>query len=226
MKLSHNTVVTAITVALVCGGAWASDLTLLVDPMFGSTENTGASASVSLSFLDRGKSDVLAITIENTTPPEIGAALTAIGLELPEAFDFYLKFAPGGSGNYFDTLLYNERFSPGWLNAPDGYDIVISGDDSFLGQGPRGAPMAGESETISLYLGDTGLSASDLARSAIDFYMTDRDNFLVGRFQRVGRNGEDSDKVRGGVPEPATGLLLLAGSWALFGRRRTRLLRP
>ena len=46
----------------------AAELGLIIDPMFGSTEDTGSSALITLSFMERGKDDVLSITIENTTP--------------------------------------------------------------------------------------------------------------------------------------------------------------
>ena len=46
----------------------AAELGLIIDPMFGSTEDTGSSASITMSFMERGKDDVLSITIENTTP--------------------------------------------------------------------------------------------------------------------------------------------------------------
>jgi len=196
----------------------AATVELLIDPRFGSTENTGAAARLLLEFTTVGLEDRLSVTIENTTPPEIGAFVTAVGLELPEAFGKEPTWAPGGQSAYFTYLLFDVSFPPPWLNATGGYDMVISGDPSFLGQSPTGAPASGESQTVVLNLGHTGHSADTLAHIARSFYADESLTLIVGRFQTVGSNGEDSDKVRGGIPEPTTCLLLACGMLAC-GRR-------
>ena len=204
---------------LASAGAEASTVTLFVDPIGGaSTENTGASATLTLDFANLGADDRLTITIENTTPPEIGSKLTAVGLELPASLSLAPVFAGPNPDGYFDTLTFDHSVSPSWLDAPGGYDLMITGDGNFLGGNPNGAPVAGESATITLNLGHTGWSASELASTFRGFFAGEEDNFTIARFQAVGPDGEGSDKVTGVIPEPAT--LVLLGLGALAVRRR------
>lgn len=203
-----------------CAGlASAAPIQLFIDPMFGSTENTGARASLLLSFDTDGMSDLMTIAIQNTTPPEVGALLTAVGLELPPVLGQDPVFAAGGIAAYFDRLSFDTSVAPPHFNAPGGYDLMITSDGNFLGGNPQGAPAAGQTQTVILDLGDTGLSPQELTDAARDFYFAQTHNFLVGRFQAVGSFGEDSDKVLGGVPEPGMVVLMLCGVAAMLRRR-------
>lgn len=197
----------------------ASIVHLTIDPQFGSTESTGATAVVSLEFFEQGDSVRLRVAIENTTPTQIGSRLTAIGIELPSVVA-PIAFAPLGTSGYFDELTFDVDMSPGWLNAPAGFDVVISSDGNLLGGNPNGAPRAGESQTVVLDLGDTGLTPSELAESVTAFYQELPVPHVVGRFQAVGPGGEDSDKVAGMVPEPS-GLALLLIAMTCLSRRRS-----
>jgi hypothetical protein len=210
--------VVAVSLFLVTS-AHASMIQLFIDPGFGSTENTGSTATLTLDFSEQGTDDYLTVIIQNTTPPEIGSKLTAAGLELPDLQSLPATFAPGGTSSYFDVLSMDYSILPGWLDAPGGYDVVISSDGNFLGGNPNGAPMAGESQTIVLNLGDTGLAQTDLVAAFEDLYAGSDDRYAIGRFQAVGPDEEDSDEVGGRVPEPATIVLLALGGLAL--RRRS-----
>ncbi len=202
------------------GGAAASPIQLFIDPMFGSTENTGARASLLISFDADGMSELMTIAITNTTPPEVGSLLTAVGLELPATLGSNFGFAPGGTAFFYDRLSFDVSVSPPHFDAPGGYDLMITSDGNFLGGNPQGAPAAGQTQTVILDLGDTGLSPQELTDAARDFYFAQTHNFLIGRFQAVGSFGEDSDKVLGGVPEPGMVVLMLCGLAVML--RRTR----
>jgi hypothetical protein len=211
----------AVLVSFVIGGpARASMIQLLIDPVNGSTENTGSTATLTFDFTEQGPDDYLSVIIENTTSTAIGSSLTAVGFELPDVLSLPLAFAPGGTSAYFDELTYDVSVSPGWLNALNGYDVMITSDGDFLGGNPNGAPRAGESQTVILNLGDTGMTPSGLSDAFMNLYMARDGLHAIGRFQSVGPNGADSDKVGGRVPEPATLALLALGGLALQARRR------
>ncbi len=211
----------AMGVVFVGLAAQAPAFDLFIDPRFGSTENTGSTAKLTFDFSEHGDEDLLRILIENTTPLKIGSKLTAVGVELPDWLIQPPSLVPGVGTGYFGTLTFNDSVSPGWLDAPGGYDLMITSDGSFLGGNPHGAPTAGARESILLSLGDTGMTPNQLDMRFHDFYTEFDGRSAIGRFQAVGPNGERSDKVGGGVPEPASGVLLALGAIALLRPRRT-----
>lgn len=204
--------------ACACAGAQASTITLLIDPSFGSTEDTGATARLLLSFSENGADELLHVIIENTTPPSIGSLLTAVGFEVPDSWA--ASFAAGGTSTYFDELDLDVPVSPGWLNAVDGYDLMVTSDGNFEGGSPQGAPTAGESQSVVMNLGDTGSTPEELFTTFADFYAQQEGDFVIGRFQAVGPGGNLSDKVGGGLPEPGTLLLVASGGLLVASRRR------
>ena len=214
----------ALATLLVGVAAEASNISVFMDPTTGhSAENTGATATLILDFADGVGEDYLTITIENTTPVEIGSSLTGVGLELPDSLSLSPVFADFGTSDYFDTLTFDQSLPPPvWIDAPGGYDLVITSDGNFGGGNPAGAPLAGETQTVKLSLGDTGQSATALEDTFLEFYINTPDNFTVARFQAVGPDGEDSDKVTGVIPEPATLALLALGGLAICRRRYVR----
>ena len=217
--LALGAVVVCTAAALPASG---STVSLAIDPTYGSTESTGATAAVVLEFTQVGFEEFLSVTIENTTPLDIGSSLTAVGLEFPDTLSLAAELAPGGASAYFDELTFGVSVSPGWLDAPGGYDLLISSDGNFEGGSPRGAPLAGESQSVLLSLGDTLLAPIDLAIAFADFYAGTSGRFSIARFQAVGPDGEWSDKVGGHTPEPSTALLLGLGSIVLLTRRPVR----
>ncbi len=180
-----------------------------------STENTGVSGLLTLSFSEDAGVDYLTVTIANTTPDSIGGKLTAVGLEIPDALANLPVFAAGGASAYFDALNYNVGVSPGWMNAPGGYDLMITSDGNFEGGSPLGAPAAGQEQTVKLSLGSVSYSPEELGDLFSDFYINTADHYAIARFQSVGIDGEWSDKVLGvHTPEPSSCLLLVAaGCW-------------
>lgn len=212
----------ALPLGLACAFARAGSVDLFIDPSFGSTEETGATALVSLAFSDAGLTQLMTVTMENSTPVEIGSRLTAVGFELPAGLAFAPSFAAEGRSDYFDVLTFAHSVSPPWLDAPGGFDLMITSDGNFLGGNPNGAPKAGEVQTVMLDLGDTGMSPGELEASFRTFYETELTHVAIGRFQSVGPNGEGSDKVAGRIPEPSTLVLLACGALSLSFRRRRK----
>ena len=208
---------------LFAPAAWAIPIDLLADPSFGSTNGTGATALVSLSFSEEGTDDLMTVSIWNTTPVSIGSKLTAVGLEIPYWVSTGIDFAKDGQSSYFDTLTFNESVTPWWLDAPGGYDLMITSDGKFQGGNPKGAPAAGEMQTVVLSLSDTGLSTTELRNEFARYYASLTDNYMIVRFQAVGPGGNLSDIVVGRcTPEPSSLGLLVLGAAALVLRRGGR----
>ncbi|MGB9623581.1 MAG: PEP-CTERM sorting domain-containing protein [Phycisphaerae bacterium] len=212
----------AVVVLVLTAGLRAGPIVIHVDPVWGSTDNTGATAEITLTFSEIGAEDLLAVTVTNTTSAAIGSTLTAVGFEMPPWLNLAPAFAPGGTSSYFDRLTFNAAVSPGYLDAPGGYDVMITSDGSFEGGNPRGGPTAGQSQTVTLTLGDTGLTASGLASAFIDYYESLATHYAIARFQAVGPRGNLSDKVGGHAPEPATVLGFAIGAIVCFGMKRSR----
>ena len=220
MRIGGKPLGMTLAMGLVGVTAPALAFELFIDPYFGSTENTGSTAKLTFEFSAHGPEDLLTNLIANTTPPKIGSKLTALGLELPTWLIQPPSLVAALEEVYFDTLTFNDSVSPGWLNAPGGYDLMITSEGSFLGGNPNGAPTAGARESVMLSLGDTGMTPEQLDLRFHEFFAGLDDRAAIARFQAVGPDGGGSDKVAGGVPEPASIILLALGALALLRPRR------
>lgn len=198
----------------------ATMISVTVDPIYGSAGDTGATALVEFSFIEDGANDLLLVAIHNTTPASIGSKLTAVGFEWPASLALPLSYAEGGQSVYFDEIDFHVNVSPFWLNASGGYDVMITSDGKFEGGSPLGAPSAGETQSIILNLGDTGLNPNQLSATLGDWYADPENISVIVRFQAVA--GDLSDKVISRTPEPAGMVLLGLSPLALCVRRRAR----
>lgn len=180
----------------------------------GSTENTGAAGRLTLDFSTNGSDDYLSILVENVTPALIGGRLTAVGLEYPDSLAAPTLQTPS---SYFDELNLNVSIAPPGLDAPGGYDVLITSDMNFEGGSSMGAP--GSAQTVVLNFGDTGLTSTELMDLFMNFYSGFSGRYAIARFQSLLNGG--SDKVCGRlVPEPGTLALLALGAAAAIRRGR------
>ncbi len=182
------------------------------------TPATGASARTELSFSDVGGQVKINFNFRNTTGEltAFGAGattskLTGVGIDLIS------NTGVSGfvSGTSLNTLISNAPLSPYGI-----FDIAIADNGNFLGGNANGALAEGQTDTASLILSGTGLSAVNL-ESAFLTGFSDKSLNFVARFQQVNA-GEGSDKLLGGciggsdqcgtsVPEPVTLALLGLG---------------
>lgn len=216
-------VLSVIAVAGFCSAAQAAPIVLFLDPSFGSTEHTGATGALTLSFTEDMDDDWLHIEIANTTPPEVGSKLTAAVIEVPDFLGGGLTFADGGTSDYFDMLTFDADISPPWLNAVGGYDLMFTSDGNFEGGNPNGGPTPGLSQQVVVNLGDTGRTPMELESAFRSFYLDPAGHVAAGRFQSVGPDGEGSDKIAGGIPEPGTLALMSCAALAMLRRNRRRI---
>lgn len=211
----------AFAVSIASGvTAHAAPVVFYIDPIYGSAENTGATAQITLGFFEVGVDDWMSVQITNTTSPSIGGIMTALGFEVPALVSLPITFAPGGIGTYFDELNFHFNVVPSSLNAPGGYDVMITSDNNFEGGSAMGGPGPGQTQTVVLNLGNTGMTAAQLEAAFLGFYVSRPDPYVIARFQSVGPGGQLSDKVIGHIPEPTTLALLLMGVATLRRRRR------
>jgi hypothetical protein len=212
--LATSTVLTTLATP-----AQAFDVNL--SPTIGSTENTGASASLDFNFSQSGVDTFLELGIRNTTDGSLGlgatqATLVGVGFELP---------TPAPSFTY-DPLL--STFTQTYFNQnatlqPYGtFDIGIrsnsNGNGTFAGGNPQQGLTAGQSTTVRFTFANQ--NAANLATSFQTLFAnsTNANPLIVGRFQQVNAGG-GSDKVVGGltpeaVPSPPIVLgMLTAGAF-------------
>ncbi len=183
----------------------------------------------------------LDLTLANTT---LGTS-TLVGA----AFDFpsQVAFDFNNLSNYYNanSTDYTLVFEDPTLQPFGSFDIGIrtnangrNGNNSFAGGNPRGGLLAGESATVSFRFDKSADFSGSFDADTVStyFYQAYASGELraSARFQQVGENGEESDKVLATirsiteppkeVPEPMTlaGLGLVAGSLLVTRRRLGR----
>lgn len=197
------------------------------------SDYTGSTGLLDFNFEDSASGVLLNLTVTNTTSDAIGSTLVGVAFDLP---DFVTAFDYDQQDSEYGQLYEDARLRPF-----DGtFDVGIRasarrarGNRSFAGGNPKGGLRQGESTTVSFTL-DTGDLAADTVSS--QFYNAYVNNQLqaAGRFQQVGPNGEESDKVLGivqriteppqEVPEPTAllGLGLMGGAFSISRRKRAK----
>ncbi len=180
---------------------------------------TGASAKAELSFSDVAGQVKIDFGFRNTTGEltAFGAGATASKLTGVAIDLFSPNTGVSGfvGGAFLDTLIQGAAAQPfGTL------DIGIADNGNFNGGNPNGALAQGQTDTASLILSGTGLTAINL-ESAFATGFTDGTLNFVARFQQVNA-GAGSDKLQGGtccdggvpptaIPEPAILMLISLG---------------
>jgi len=221
-----------LTSALLAQSA-AAVMTLNYNPSFGSTENTGSTASAVLTFSDVAGDVFVDVQVTNTTPSPFTSTLVGIGLDLPDQFDLSTNITYDPLSSPFTKLFEDVNLQP---YGPFEVGVRSAGSGNFIGGNPSDGLTAGESAEFRLKI-DTLLSATQVENLFIDGYTDAPPLATAARFQNV--NGGNSDKVLGGydpedrddpgpstgnaIPEPMTttlGLLGLAGLALATQRRR------
>jgi hypothetical protein len=231
MERAFSSLASALTVVSLTGAAVAvtnpaQAFSISLSPMFGSTENTGATAMLNFNFLQEGANVKLNLGIKNTTDGTVGlkataATLVGVGFDLPTGISTYLFNA--GSSSF--TSLYKNAS----LNPYGTFDVGIrsASPGNFAGGNPTQGLTAGQSTLVSFLFQGNNLTAKSVEAAFKDGF-TSKALSVVGRFQQV--NGGGSDKVLGGilepsnnaaaVPEPTTMLGAIAAAGAVLGRKR------
>ena len=198
-------------------------------PIYGSTENTGASALATFTFTDVSGDVLLTIGITNTTNGTLGlgatqATLVGLTFDLSTGASFQYN---GGSA--FPSLITDTSLPP-----YGSFDICIrTSGDNCVGGNPGNGLTAGQSTTVTFQF-DTALSAAQLGDLFRTDYLDETNDGsgydTAARFQQVNAGG-GSDKVIGRdpplaapdpnqVPEPGTLTLLLAALVGILLARR------
>ncbi|MBD2198200.1 MULTISPECIES: cistern family PEP-CTERM protein [Calothrix] len=240
MKITLSTFIASsalsasMAVAAMATSAPAQAFQITIEPKFGSTEKTGASALLDFNFSQFADNQVkLNLDITNTTDGTKGdfkaTEATLVGL----AFDAD-NFDPGAPVGFNSYNPGTSGFTKLWVKGIDtpslppygDFDVAISPPrNTFAGGNPQDGLTAGQFTTVS-FLFDTSLSADELS-DALENGFLNQAFRIAGRFQQVNAGG-GSDKVLGGivkggepVPEPTTiaASLLALGGLGLFKKK-------
>jgi len=217
----------------------ASAFLVHIDPAYGSTESTGASASLEFNFAADGDDTVMTMSIDNTTPSSIGSTLVGIAFNLPTAVD--------DADMDYDPLLstFTEVFEP--ADAPPygtfEFGVRNDGAKNFVGgKATSGLREDDAPQDVQFTFSKPGtqLDPSVLEAEFMALFASVNPPHVFGRFQQVGPDGKSSDKVLGKLvaepdpgpgpapdpdpevtPEPLSAALAMLGLGVLgLGRRR------
>jgi hypothetical protein len=220
--------VVATSAALATLAAPAQAFTVIISPVIGSTENTGASANLDFNFSQAGTDTLLDLGITNTTNGSLGlgatqATLVGIGFELP---------TPAPSFTYsplLSTFTQTYFSQNATLNPYGTFDVGIrsAGSGNFTGGNPQQGLTAGQSTTVRFSFANQTATSLETSFQTLFAGSTNSTPLIVGRFQQVNAGG-GSDKVVGGlapqsqaVPAPPAVLgMLTAAALGLSKRRK------
>ncbi|MBL8771647.1 MAG: cistern family PEP-CTERM protein [Phenylobacterium sp.] len=208
----------AVAAAIVAATPAAAAVTLEFNPSWGSTENTGATATATFTFTDVGSNVQMDLVLANTTDGTDGLGATAATL-VAFAFDLptFTGLTYSSNGTTFTKLWTNPSLPP--LGT---FDRGISlNRNSFGGGNPGGGVTAGNSLGMVRFTVDTILDAAAFESAFAAGYLANGTFDAAVRFQQVNAGG-GSDKVLGGlppppdppptiVPEPSTWALMIMG---------------
>ncbi len=212
----------AVLMSASLASAANAAVTLNYLPSFGSTENTGASATANFVFSDVGANVRVDLTLSNITNGLLGlgatnATLVGIAFDAPTAT--FVSYT--GAGGF--TKAWTNPSLPPYGN----FDFGVSPErNSFVGGNPQSGLTAGGTPFTVSFVLDTSFDAAAFESAFLAGY-TDGTFNTAARFQQVNAGG-GSDKVLGGitsaVPEPATWAMMITGfglaGAALRQRRR------
>lgn len=233
MKISLATLVASSTLTasvammttLVAAPAQAFQIS--IDPKYGSTGNTSASALLDFNFSQSGDRVQLDLGIENTTNGTKGLGATAatligVAYEGPELDPDRIRLASYDKLSSNFSKLWDIDGEPPNLAIPvlqglGVFDVAFSLErENFDVGSADGGLKAGESTAVRFLL-DTDYAASDLS-NALEAAIKNNTVAIAGRFEQVNAGG-GSDNVLGGisannsVPEPTT----MAASFLALG---------
>lgn len=205
----------------------AQAFSLNINPRYGSTENTGATALLDFNFVDTVQGVLLQLRIQNTTNGSAGRGATSATL-VGVAFDLLSGVSAPQSGYNPGSSTFTKYYSnpsiPGLNNnQPFTVGIRSAGSGNFVGGNPTAGLTANQSTSVSFLLRGVTGTAAQVEQAFLQGF---KDGTLkaAARFQQVEGPGISggSDKVMGEVvPEPTTiGGLLLGGS--LLAKWRSR----
>lgn len=202
--------------ALALGFASAANaaVTLEFNPVWGSTEGTGAAANATFTFADLSGNVQVTVDIDNITDTFGGAAtqatLMGIAFDLPTFVGTSTYDANGSNFAHFKTNTSLPPFGT--------FDRSVGINNNFVGGNPGNGLLAGGTVTGISFIVDTTFNATDFEAAFLAGYKVGGDLNAAARFQVVNAGG-GSDKVAGGVPpapDPPVGIVPEPSTWAMM----------